>query len=142
MIVSDVIRVKGDQVVTISSDATVGQLVALLAEKGIGAVVVSDDGQSVTGIVSERDVVLHLGSEGGAVLDGPVSGIMTTDVHTCSLGDDIEALAAQMTEHRVRHLPVVVNGHLHSIISIGDVVKSHISQLRDERDHLVGYLHQ
>ena len=113
-----------------------------IRDRGIGAVVVSDDGQSVTGIVSERDVVLHLGSEGGAVLDGPVSGIMTTDVYTCGLGDDIESLAAQMTEHRVRHLPVVVNGHLHSIISIGDVVKSHISQLRDERDHLVGYINQ
>ncbi|HNV10754.1 MAG TPA: CBS domain-containing protein [Propionibacteriaceae bacterium] len=141
MIVSDVIRVKGDQVVTISSDATVGQLVALLADKGIGAVVVSDDGQAVAGIVSERDIVRHLGTDGAAVLDVAVATIMTTDVYTCSLSDDIESLAAQMTDHRVRHLPVVVNGRLHSIVSIGDVVKNHIAELRDERDQLVGYLH-
>lgn len=143
MRISDVIRRKGDEVVTISPDATVIALLALLAERGIGAVVVSDDdGASLVGIVSERDVVRHLHARGAAMLQGTVASIMTRTVLTCSPDDDLEALARQMTEHRFRHVPVVVEGELYAIVSIGDIVKNRIDELQHERDQLFGYIQQ
>lgn len=142
MRISDVIRRKGDEVVTLRSDATVRRLVEVLEEHHIGAVVVSDDGSTVSGIVSERDVVRHLHTEGVAVLDAPVAEIMTSDVHTCAPEDDIEDLAQVMTDRRFRHIPVVSNGALVAIVSIGDVVKGRIDDLKTERDHLVGYIQQ
>lgn len=141
MHISEVIRRKGDEVVTISPDASVSELLAMLAEKGIGAVVVSDDGgESLVGIVSERDVVRHLHLQGPDVLQGTVATIMTTAVMTCSPEDDLEALARQMTEHRFRHVPVVVDGRLYAIVSIGDIVKHRIDELQHERDQLFGYI--
>lgn len=142
MRISDVVRRKGDEVVTVRSDATVRQLLDVLDEHHIGAVVVSDDGSSVSGIVSERDVVRHLHSDGVAVLDGPVAMIMTSDVQTCTPDEGIEDLALIMTDRRIRHVPVVVDGHLVAIVSIGDIVKSRIEQLQAERDQLVGYIQQ
>jgi CBS domain-containing protein len=143
MRISEVIRRKGGDVVTIRSDAPLVQLLALLAERGIGAVVVSDDdGATLVGIVSERDVVRHLHLDGAAVLQRTVASIMTTEVFTCGPDDDLEALARQMTEHRFRHVPVVVGGRLYAIVSIGDIVKNRIDELQYERDHLVGYIQQ
>lgn len=142
MRISDVIQVKGDGVVTIHSDESVARLLELLEKHRIGALVVSDDDESVTGIVSERDVVRHLHRTGWHVLDGPVSAIMTTNVHTCSLDDDIVDLEQAMTNRRVRHVPVLSDGRLVAIVSIGDVVKSHIASLQTERDHLVDYIQQ
>ncbi|MCG7320449.1 MULTISPECIES: CBS domain-containing protein [Arsenicicoccus] len=142
MKISDVVKSKGSDVVTMRPDATVGELLTLLADHNIGAVVVSDDGTSVSGIVSERDVVRHLGRSGAGVLQEPVSTIMTVEVHTCSFGDEIEDLAGSMTERRIRHVPVIEDGRLAAIVTIGDVVKHRISQLQDERDHLVGYINQ
>jgi CBS domain-containing protein len=142
MRISDVIRRKGDQVVTVRADATVRQLLELLEEHGIGAVVVSNDGSTVTGIVSERDVVRHLHNAGAGLLDQTVATIMTSEVHTVSPGDDIEDLARMMTDLRVRHVPVVVDDKLVAIVSIGDVVKSRIDELKTERDHLVDYIQQ
>lgn len=142
MRISDVVRRKGGQVVTVRSDDTVERLLDLLAEHRIGALVVSDDGQTVTGIVSERDVVRHLQRDGAAVLLAPVSTIMTADVKTCSLDVPIEELARTMTEMRIRHVPVVVDGKLHAIVSIGDIVKHRIDELQSERDQLVGYIQQ
>ncbi|HSK33004.1 MAG TPA: CBS domain-containing protein [Propionicimonas sp.] len=140
MKIEDVIRKKGADVVTIAPSATVAELVELLARFNIGAVVVSaNDG--IDGIVSERDIVRHLASEGAGVLGLPVSGIMTTDVKTCTPDDDIEDTAHTMTYGRFRHLPVIKDGKLAAIISIGDVVKHRIDQLTDERNHLLGYLH-
>lgn len=140
MKIEDVIRKKGADVVTIAPSATVAELVELLARFNIGAVVVSaDDG--IDGIVSERDIVRHLASEGAGVLGRPVSAIMTTDVKTCTPDDDIEDTAHTMTYGRFRHLPVIKDGKLAAIISIGDVVKHRIDQLTDERNHLLGYLH-
>jgi CBS domain-containing protein len=137
-----VVRRKGDLVVTVKPDETVEKLLDLLAEHKIGAVVVSDDGETVGGIVSERDVVRHLQSSGAAVLAGPVSQIMTSDVTTCDPDINIEDLARTMTELRVRHIPVVVEGRLHAIVSIGDIVKHRIDELQAERDQLVGYIQQ
>ena len=142
MRISNVIHRKGDLVVTVRSDATVQRLLEVLEEHRIGAVVVSDDGSTVSGIVSERDVVRHLHAVGAALLEQRVATIMTSEVQTCSPDDDIEDLARTMTDRRIRHVPVVVDGKLHAIVSIGDVVKSRIDELRTERDHLVDYIQQ
>ena len=128
-------------VVTIRPDATVRELLALLAQHNIGAAVVSSDGTAVDGIVSERDIVRRL-AETDAVLDGAVGAIMTSDVQTCAPDVPVDDLRKLMTERRIRHVPVVTDGKLTGIISIGDVVKSSIGQLEFERDQLDSYLHQ
>lgn len=142
MRISEVLRRKGDNVATLGPDASVEQLLALMAEHGIGAVVVSPDGHAVAGIVSERDVVRALHHHGTEVLGRPISTIMTTEVRSCVPEDDLESLARTMTEHRVRHLPVVVDGRLRGVVSIGDIVKHRIAELQGERDQLVGYIQQ
>ena len=142
MKINDVIRGKSSQdVITITPDATVRDLLALLAEYNIGAVIVSQDGSAVDGIVSERDVVRKLNGD-DSVLDAPVSQIMTAVVQTCEPGHDVDELMAMMTEHRIRHVPVVAEGELVAVVSIGDVVKSRITQLTFERDQLDSYVHQ
>ncbi len=108
MRIADVVKRKGGDVVTVRPGATVTELLALLAEHRIGAVVVSEDGDGVHGIVSERDVVRHLHTDGAALLDAPVSQIMTADVHTCTPEDALEDMAAMMTDRRIRHVPVVI----------------------------------
>ncbi|CAG7574380.1 CBS domain protein [Barrientosiimonas humi] len=142
MRINDVLRNKGNQVVTIRSDATVGDLVDLLGEHGIGAVVVVDDPEAPApvGIVSERDVVRRLRDGGVDYLASPVARIMTTDVLTCQPDDEIEGVARQLTEHRIRHLPVLADGRLAGIVSIGDVVKQRMDELQAERDHLTTYI--
>lgn len=141
MNVGDVVGKKGTAVVTIAREATVAQLVGLLAEHNIGAVVVSGDGHSIDGIVTERDVVRRLADRGADVLAQPVAEIMTTKVVTAGLEQSIEEAAHTMTYSRIRHLPVIEDGTLSAIISIGDVVKYRIDQLTDERNHLLEYLH-
>ncbi|UAL28505.1 CBS domain-containing protein [Nocardioides rotundus] len=141
MRIQDVISGKSSQdVVTVSPDATVRDLLGLLAEHNIGALVVSSDGSEVTGIVSERDIVRRL--RDGDILEERVSTIMTTSVHTADPESQLDDLMALMTEHRIRHVPVVSGGSLTGIISIGDVVKHRISQLEFERDQLDSYVHQ
>jgi CBS domain-containing protein len=142
MRISDVIRRKGDKVVTLRSDATVRQLLETLENHHIGAVVISDDGLTVSGIVSERDVVRHLYTDGVTVLDQTVAKIMTSDVYTCTPDDGLDELARVMTERRFRHIPVVVEARLVAIVSIGDIVKGRMDELQTERDHLVGYIQQ
>jgi CBS domain-containing protein len=142
MRIHDVIQAKASHdVITIRPDATVRELVALLAQHNVGALIVSSDGTSVDGIVSERDVVRRLNAAED-LLDGPVSEIMTADVHTCEPDHSLDDLMTQMTEHRIRHVPVVVDGGLAGIISIGDVVKNRIGELEFERDQLDSYVHQ
>ena len=142
MKISDVIKAKASQdVVTIRPEASVGDLLALLSEHNVGALVVSNDGTTLQGIVSERDVVRHLHRD-PAVLNSSVAQIMTSNVHTCSAGDPVDDLMQTMTEHRIRHEPVVADGFVTAIISIGDVVKSRIGELEFERDQLDNYLHQ
>ena len=139
MKISEVVRGKGG-VVTIAPDASVGELLTLLAEHRIGAVVVSGDGASVDGIVSERDIVRHLHSTGADIIGGPVSAIMTSEVRTAGMDSDLDELESTMTEHRIRHVPIVVDGQLAAIVSIGDVVKNRISSLQAERDYLEAYI--
>ena len=142
MRISDVIKRKGGDVVTVAPDATVKSLIALLDEHRIGALVVSTDGRSVDGIVSERDVVRRLHTSGADVLELPVSAIMTAEVETCAPDVSIEHLMRLMTDKRVRHVPVVAQGVLTGIVSIGDVVKHRIDELQSERDELVGYINR
>lgn len=138
MRVSDLIRKKGSSVVTLPPTATVAQLLETLDEHRIGAVVVVDEDGAVTGIVSERDVVHHL--RRGSGTHSPVTDLMTAEVHTCTAGDDLVQLATVMTERRLRHLPVVEEGRLQGIVSIGDVVKARLDALEAERDMLEDYL--
>ena len=127
-------------VVTVRPDATVRDLIALLAEHNIGALVVSVDGSSVDGIVSERDVVRRLHAD-EAVLESPVSAIMSVDVETCEGDATVNDLMKVMTERRFRHIPVVEGSKLTGIMSIGDVVKHRMSELQFERDQLDSYVH-
>lgn len=140
MLIQDVLRSKGDTVFTIGPDATVTELLATLAEHNVGALVVSPDGAAVAGIVSERDVVRRLHDRGTAVLDDPVSSIMTSAVTTCTGQESVEDLMRLMTDHRIRHVPVVRDDVLAGVISIGDVVKHRIGELEHERSSLIGYI--
>jgi CBS domain-containing protein len=141
MRIADVLRNKGGSVVTTNPDATVTELLAGLAGHNIGAmVVVGPDG--VVGIVSERDVVRQLHAHGAAVLSQPVSKIMTAVVSTCSKSDTVDSLSMLMTEHRVRHVPVLDNGKLIGIVSIGDVVKTRMEELEAEHEQLQSYITQ
>jgi CBS domain-containing protein len=141
MRIADVLRSKGGAVVTVNPDATVTELLAGLAGHNIGAmVVVGPDG--VVGIVSERDVVRQLHTNGASVLTRPVSTIMTAVVSTCSKSDSVDSLTRLMTEHRVRHVPVLENEKLIGIVSIGDVVKTRMEELEAEHEQLHSYITQ
>jgi CBS domain-containing protein len=140
MRLTDVLRSKGDGVVTVQPGSTVRDLLGVLAEHGIGAAVVSSDGRAVEGIVSERDVVRAVADRGAGVLDEAVSGICTTDVHTCAPDAHVDDLMRVMTERRIRHVPVVVDGALTGIVSIGDVVKHRMGELEGERAALSDYI--
>lgn len=142
MRISDVLRGKAiDGVITIAPEASVRELVALLAEHNVGALIVSNDGSTVAGIVSERDVVRHLHRD-VVVLEGPVSAIMTAEVKSCDQRVTLDELMQVMTDHRIRHVPVVEDDALIGIVSIGDVVKNRMAELEFERDQLEGYVHQ
>ena len=136
MNVDGILRAKGGNVVTIGPDASVADLVAGLRDAGIGAMVVSADGRTVDGIVSERDVVRALAQHGGRVVDRPVSDLMTRSVVTCSPQDSVKQLMSEMTRRRIRHLPVVADGALVGIVSIGDVVKNRLEEMETETNVL------
>jgi CBS domain-containing protein len=140
MQISTLLAGKGDSVATITGDMTVIEAVDALGAHGVGALVVSSDGKHIDGIISERDIVRGLSGQLGALLDEPVRSIMTSTVFTCSPDDDVEPLMAVMTERRIRHVPVVCDGLLCGIISIGDVVKSRIVELEKDRKELVEYI--
>jgi Predicted signal-transduction protein containing cAMP-binding and CBS domains len=141
LLIGTILQRKGTSVATVRPSATVRELLAVLAGLNIGAVVVSDDGLTIAGIVSERDIVRRLHERGAEVLEAPVSSIMTTEVRTCGPDANVDELRRTMTNHRIRHIPVVKDGRLAGIVSIGDVVKSAIEELETEKAHLVGYLH-
>ncbi|MFI0353698.1 CBS domain-containing protein [Actinomadura sp. 9N407] len=141
MRIRDILRRKGAAVATVRPDSTVRDLLAVLSEHNVGAIVVSPDGETIAGIASERDVVRKLHEHGAGLLGRPVSEIMTAEVRTCEPSADVDDLRRTMTEHRIRHLPVVdAAGRLAGIVSIGDVVKSTIDELVSEREHLVEYI--
>lgn len=139
MQIADLLRHKGSTVVTIGPDEAITDLLAQLAEHRIGAIVVVA-GEQILGIVSERDIVRRLNSDGAAVLQQKVSDVMTTDLITCKPSDTVDTIGGRMTEERIRHMPVVSEGKLAGIVTIGDVVAARIRQLEHERGQLESYI--
>lgn len=140
MTVARILAEKGRDVVTTQPHRTLKEVVDLLAARGVGAVVVADNSMSVLGILSERDVVRVIAQNGAAALDDQVSRHMTPKVITVTRNDTIDHLMQTMTEGRFRHLPVVEDGRLIGIVSIGDVVKRHVDALDIERQALKEYI--
>ena len=135
----DILDRKGHEVATVTPSTTVRDAVAALAQHNVGALVISPDGSAIAGIMSERDVVRRLATDGAAVLDRPVEDIMKRDVMTCEPSASTDDLMGTMTEGRFRHVPVVDDG-LVGIISIGDVVKVRMDELATEREQLASYI--
>jgi len=131
---------KGTDVVTIEPTATVADAAKLLSERRIGAIVVTGPDKLVAGILSERDIVRALGARGAQVLDTQVADMMTRKVVTCARGDTLAALMEQMTQGKFRHVPVVEDGKLAGIVSIGDVVKSRLEEMERESDAMREYI--
>lgn len=141
MQISDVLRGKGADVITADPQTQVKDLLDLLAEHRIGAVVVSRDGKRVDGIVSERDIVRAMATRGASVFTEPVTAIMTEDVICVSPDEAVDRLMQLMTVKRFRHVPILSEaGDLLGIVSIGDVVKSRLGELETERDSLASYV--
>jgi CBS domain-containing protein len=139
--VSVILSRKGSKVITIASSASVAEAVTLLTEHNVGALVVSDDGETIDGIVSERDIVSHLAQSGPATLDHKVAQVMTADVMTCQQDATADDVMQTMTARRMRHLPVVDDdGRLTGIVSIGDVVKSRIDDLEIQAQSMQDYI--
>ena len=129
MTISIILAAKGREVVSVEPNATLTSVVALLAERRIGAALVLGVDRRIVGIVSERDIVRALGERGTAALDDPVSRIMTRRVSTCTEGETISSIMERMTEGKFRHVPVVDQGQVVGIISIGDVVKYRLHEM-------------
>ena len=140
MHVAEILRRKGHEVATVAPTDTVEAAVEALRERSIGALVVTADGKTINGILSERDIVRALGRSTRDLLGRPASDIMTADVFTCSPEDRVEHLMSLMTDKRIRHLPVEVDGALKGIVSIGDVVKSRLFELEQEARALEDYI--
>jgi len=140
MNVETILRNKGNWVATIRPDATIADAVDMLHRERIGAIVVSEDGYSVDGILSERDVVNALADSGGALLARKVDDIMTRNVVTCEPSDTVGGLMAEMTNRRIRHFPVVADGRLCGIVSIGDLVKNRLDEVEFEAQSLRSFI--
>jgi CBS domain-containing protein len=141
MRIADVLKAKSGEVATIAPDMVVRDLLASLVARNVGALVVVD-AHGLVGIVSERDVVRRLHEHGGDLLDRPVSDIMTTRVITCAPTDSVDSLSGLMTTNRVRHVPVMEDGSLVGIVSIGDVVKTRMEELQAQQEQLEAYITQ
>lgn len=143
MNVQSILGVKGTHVITVRDDISLADAAMTLRDNGVGALIVSNDGQHIDGIISERDVVRALANHGASVLGRPVSSAMSADVVTCRVSDAVESLMVSMTERRIRHLPVVDDDAvLGGVISIGDVVKARLRQLETENQQLYDYITQ
>jgi CBS domain-containing protein len=140
MLVATIIHEKGSNVATISARATLADAASELRLRSVGALVVSSDGRSIEGIISERDIVRRLAERGQAALDESVESVMTTEVRTCGPEDTCDDLMRVMTDHRMRHLPVEIDGTLAGIVSIGDVVKHRVEELEQEARTLHDYI--
>ena len=139
MTVRAIIDAKGRQVVSIGADAKVSSAVKILSERRIGAVLVLAGGK-IDGIISERDIVRELGARGPDILDEPVRTVMTAKVMTCRRNDTVAALMEKMTEGKFRHLPVVEDGQVIGIVSIGDVVKHRVMEYETEQEAMRDYI--
>jgi CBS domain-containing protein len=141
MLVQQILASKGDHgVVTVAPGSTVQEVSELLSSKRIGAVIVSSDGKTARGIVSERDIVRELGRRGAACLSDPVESLMTAKIVSCTRAEVTDAVLGRMTEGRFRHMPVIEDGQMVGLISIGDVVKARLTELAAEKDALEGMI--
>jgi len=140
MNVETILRNKGNWVATIRPDATIAEAVDMLHRERIGAIVVSNDGDGVDGILSERDIVAALAEQGTNLLSRSVDDVMTHDVVTCDPGDTVGELMAEMTNRRIRHFPVVSEGRLCGIVSIGDLVKNRLDEVEFEAKSLRSFI--
>ena len=138
--VAKLLEAKGDAIFAIRPNDTVGHAVEALRDKRIGALVVTDQNGALQGILSERDIVRELSKEGAACLDKPVSGYMTRELVTCTTQSNVGELLKQMTEGRFRHMPVVEEGKLIGLVSLGDVVKAQLAEVAMEKDALEGMI--
>lgn len=141
MLVQAILNSKSDSsVVTVSASASVSDAAKLLSEKRIGTVVVSDDGVTPLGILSERDIVRELAKSGGGCLNKAVSTYMTSELVTCTSDSNVQEVLTQMTERRFRHMPVVEHGKLVGIVTLGDAVKAQLAEVAMEKDALEGMI--
>lgn len=140
MRIDGVLRAKGTDVISVVPTATLLEAAGLLRKHRIGALLVIGPDEQVAGIISERDIVSTLAERGTAALETSVDQAMSADVVVCSPNDTVEQLMAIMTERRFRHLPVVDDGHLVGIVSIGDVVKRRLAEVSDEANALHDYI--
>ena len=141
MLIAQILAGKGSKVIATRPDATIAEVAGLLKQKRIGALVVTDADGRLCGIISERDLARGLADHGAGLLEMKVAELMTADVVTCAPEDGLETLMQTMTERRFRHLPVVRDGELIGIISIGDVVKHRLQELEAETHMLHDYIH-
>jgi CBS domain-containing protein len=140
MTVDHILAEKGRNVVTIDSQRTIAEAAALLSEKRIGAIIVSEGGRPVAGILSERDIVRAVAAKGAAALEEPISGFMTAKVVTCTGRSGLNELMEIMTSGKFRHVPVVEDGRLNGIVSIGDIVKHRLAEIETESQALREYI--
>jgi CBS domain-containing protein len=140
MLVLDLIKEKGAGVITTRPATTVSEVANIMASKRIGAVVVTDLDDKVVGIISERDIVNGLSKSGVNLLKLPVSDVMTRDVFTCATTEDVNQLRREMVTRRARHIPIVEDGKLIGIISMGDIVKNRLDELEDETQQMRDYI--
>lgn len=140
MYVMAILKSKGDRLETISPDSTAHDAVQKLRGRGIGSLIVSRDGKTVDGIISERDILRGLAEQGGSILERKVNELMTRDVITCRPEDDADRLMSLMTENRIRHVPVLSGDDLIGVISIGDVVKAALTEMRAEAESMRSYI--
>lgn len=137
MLVQAILKSKATSgVVTVKPDASVAEAAGLLAEKKFGSVVISADGETADGILSERDIVRELAASGAGCLDKPVSAYMTRELVTCSGQDNVEDVLKKMTSGRFRHMPVIEAGKLVGIVTLGDAVKAQLAEVAMEKDAL------
>ena len=141
MLVQQILKSKGDEtVVTVAPGTSVAAAAEILSKRRIGAVIISPDGKRVSGILSERDIVREIGRRGAACLSDPVDALMTAKIVTCNRGEGTDEVLGRMTEGRFRHMPVVEDGAMVGLISIGDVVKARMMELAAEKDALEGMI--
>jgi CBS domain-containing protein len=141
MLVQQILASKGDHgVITVAPGSTVQEVAGLLSSKRIGAVIVSADGKTAKGIVSERDIVRELGKRGAACLGDKVESLMTAKIVSCTRAEGTDAVLGRMTDGRFRHMPVIEEGQMVGLISIGDVVKARLMELAAEKDALEGMI--
>lgn len=140
MPIAQILARKGDSVITARTGHTLHEVVQLMSEKGIGAVVVCSSSGELVGILSERDIMRAIAREGARVLEDRVSTHMTKDVVTCTHQDSIQSLMERMTQGRFRHMPVLEDGQLIGMISIGDLIKNRLSEIESEREALREYI--